>query len=94
MRGPDQVFSLDTHGFELVSHTAAEKSFTDEETVKEKYYQEIIDLMKSVTGVTRVHPFSHIIRRETTDTALVDGESNTDLEVVQKMNPARYIHVD
>lgn len=94
MRGPDQAFTLDTHGFELVSHTAVEKPFTDEETVKEKYYQEIIGLMKSVTGATRVHPFSHIIRRETTETALADGEKKSDPEVVQKMSPARYIHVD
>lgn len=94
MRGPDEEFTLDTHGFQLVSHNAVEKSFRGDGVVKEKYYQEIIDLMKEVTGATKVYPFSHITRWETTEIALADSEKKTDSEIVRKMHPARYIHVD
>lgn len=39
-------FTIDKCGFELVNHVSGEKTFDNEERVKEIYYPEVTDLIK------------------------------------------------
>ena len=61
-RGREHEFALDTHGFQFVRHVSAETGFVDEERIKDVYYKEAEELLKSVTGAKRVLIFDHTIR--------------------------------
>lgn len=58
-----KAFTLDSAGFQIVEHTSAEKDFTNDEAVRTAYYRETEELLKSVTGASRVFIFDHTIRR-------------------------------
>ena len=65
IRGRENEFSLDKSGFQVVhapSQTTYE-DFNDEEKIKTKYYAEIEDILKKVTGAHKVVIFDHTIRR-------------------------------
>ena len=55
--------SLDVDGATLLSQASALSSFDDESEIRERYYAEAADLMRSVTGAQRVVVFDHNIRR-------------------------------
>lgn len=46
MRPDRSNFKIDTAGFELVDHVSKEKDFTNEASVEELYYPEVVDLIK------------------------------------------------
>jgi hypothetical protein len=56
------TLSLDRNGFVLVDHPTAVKDFFDAEELKRVYYPEAIDLVKRVSGATRVELFDHTLR--------------------------------
>ncbi|KAL2171290.1 hypothetical protein VTG60DRAFT_3177 [Thermothelomyces hinnuleus] len=62
--GNEDKYTLDGHGFQIVRHESKEKDFLDEEQIKSIYYPETEQLLKEVTGATRVFIFDHTIRRE------------------------------
>ena len=62
MRGREKEYSLDKNGFQFVHWPSTEHAFTDSETIKTKYYTEVEELLKSVTGAKRVFIFDHTIR--------------------------------
>src|SRR5262249_30603844 len=49
-------FALDTHGFVLANHKSAVKDFFDNDEVGRVYPDELIALIKQLTGATRVSP--------------------------------------
>jgi hypothetical protein len=53
---------LDVQGFEFVDHLTKVKNFLDPEELKNVYYPECVDLIKKVSGATRVHVFDHTLR--------------------------------
>jgi hypothetical protein len=55
--------TLDQHGFGLVKHRSAVGDFYDEDEVKRVYYPEAENLLKKVTGASRVFIFDHTTRR-------------------------------
>lgn len=60
LRGKEDSVSLDGNGFQFGTHaTKVQKAFYDEAEVREVYYPESIELIKSVTGATRVVVFDH-----------------------------------
>jgi hypothetical protein len=61
--GDEAEYSLDTHGFQYIQHTSAETDFTDEEAIVSTYYKECKQLVKNVTGASKVHIFNHKVRR-------------------------------
>lgn len=68
IRGSEQGFSTDKSGFAVYNSPANEKLFTDDETVRTKYYAEVEELLKKThKGVSRVHIFDHTIRRRQKD---------------------------
>jgi hypothetical protein len=46
--GHEAEYSLDSHGFQFVSHQSNEKDFIDEDTIKDSYYKETEQLLKDV----------------------------------------------
>jgi hypothetical protein len=61
-RAHAEKFSLDRQGFVLVDHPTAMKDFFDPEELKRVYYAEAIELIKRVSGATRVVLFDHTLR--------------------------------
>ncbi|KJA22548.1 hypothetical protein HYPSUDRAFT_40936 [Hypholoma sublateritium FD-334 SS-4] len=87
VRGKEESVSLDTTGFQFYKHPSklSADDFSDETTVRNEYYPESIDLIKKLTGATRVVIFDHTIRRRTPD----DKEDTPD-----KRQPVAQVHVD
>lgn len=59
--------SLDTNGFVLVDHPTRVVDFFDPEALKNVYYPEAIDLVKRISGATRVVLFDHTLRSGSED---------------------------
>jgi hypothetical protein len=60
LRGKEGSVSLDVQGFQFGSHaTKVQKAFYDEEEIEKVYYPESIELIKAVTGASRVVVFDH-----------------------------------
>ena len=51
--------TLDTAGFELYQHRSAIKDFYDDDSVRNRYYAEVIELLKDATGALDVVVFDH-----------------------------------
>lgn len=65
IRGREDSFTLNEHGFAVVQGVASEEhDFTDDEHIKEVYYPEVERLiLEHVPGAERVLLFDHTIRR-------------------------------
>ncbi|KAI8978771.1 hypothetical protein BD414DRAFT_421802 [Trametes punicea] len=85
-RGREDEFSLDVHGFQFMKHVSAEKEFVDEDAIKTRYYKEIEELLKNVTGAKRVFIFDHTIRRH--------SEKDGTLPRNQLRGPVERVHID
>jgi hypothetical protein len=63
--GPrESTVSLDKEGFQYLKATTNEKEFKDDVEALGKYYEESVELVKSVTGASRAVVFDHTIRRQ------------------------------
>ncbi|KAF6791056.1 hypothetical protein CSOJ01_14414 [Colletotrichum sojae] len=67
--GKEDEYTLDQNGFQIHRHTATEKDFLDDAQIKASYYPETENLLKSVTGASRIFIFDHTIRRQLPDSA-------------------------
>ena len=67
IRGQESDFDLDTNAFStLTTSPSAEKSFTDDASIKKNYYPEVEALLlKHVPGAKRILLFDHTIRSAT-----------------------------
>ncbi|RYP72548.1 hypothetical protein DL770_007957 [Monosporascus sp. CRB-9-2] len=84
--GKESDYTLDKNGFQVVSHTAQEKDFLDDDRVRAAYYPETEQLLKDVTGASKIFIFDHTIRRQTADpTAGRDP---------QRRGPVQRVHID
>ncbi|KAG6857023.1 hypothetical protein H0H87_010696 [Tephrocybe sp. NHM501043] len=63
LRGKEELVSLDKTGFQLVHHPAKHTEFTNDADIQREYYPESAELMKKITGASRVVFFDHTIRR-------------------------------
>ncbi|KAL8677003.1 MAG: hypothetical protein Q9186_006538 [Xanthomendoza sp. 1 TL-2023] len=52
IRGEEDVYTLDTKGFQIYKHVCQETAFVDEEQIKRQYYPEIEDILKSASTST------------------------------------------
>ena len=75
---------LDEEGFALALLHATVEDLYDASAVRGRYYQEIEQLVKGVTGATRVLAFDHNVRRATVEGRDADGVQG----------PVRYAHND
>ncbi|TFK17398.1 hypothetical protein FA15DRAFT_605139 [Coprinopsis marcescibilis] len=85
VRGKEDQYKLDEAGFQFVQYPAKHKSFEDDEEIKTEYYAESVELLKSVTGASRVVIFDHTVRRNRPD-QIDDGP--------QKRKPLPQVHID
>lgn len=59
LRGKEETVSLDTTGFQYFHHPAQHKSFGNDEEIVREYYPESAELLKKLTGASRVEIFDH-----------------------------------
>ena len=59
MRGKEDSVSLDTTGFQFYKHTSKHTSFDNDEEIRSEYYPESMELIKKLTGASRVELFDH-----------------------------------
>ncbi|KAI0055917.1 hypothetical protein BV25DRAFT_1981241 [Artomyces pyxidatus] len=85
LRGRESEASLDTTGFQFFHHPAKHTSFANDEEVEREYYPESIELIKELTGASRVVLFDHTIRRRR------PGQID---DSPQKRQPVAGVHVD
>ncbi|KIK59618.1 hypothetical protein GYMLUDRAFT_245286 [Collybiopsis luxurians FD-317 M1] len=82
IRGKEDAFTLDEAGFQYFKHTAKHTAFTNDEEIKAEYYPESEELIKELTGASKVILFDHTIRRR------------GPVDMVGKRQPSREVHVD
>ncbi|KAJ7100640.1 hypothetical protein B0H15DRAFT_456739 [Mycena belliarum] len=63
LRGNEAAATLDTVGYQLFKHPAKHTAFTNDAEIEKEYYPESIELLKRLTGASRVVLFDHTIRR-------------------------------
>ncbi|KAL1871139.1 hypothetical protein Daus18300_004884 [Diaporthe australafricana] len=61
--GDEDHYTLDSHGFQYCRSKSKETRFVDDEMIESEYYSECEQLLKDVTGASRVHIFNHKVRR-------------------------------
>lgn len=61
--GDEDHYTLDSHGFQYCRSPSDEREFTDDKKIESEYYSECKQLLKDVTGASRVHIFNHKVRR-------------------------------
>ncbi|KAH5170655.1 hypothetical protein HBH68_215750 [Parastagonospora nodorum] len=85
IRGREKDFTLDGNGFQVHRQASSEKEFRDDEKIKSGYYAETEQLLKDVTGASRVFIFDHTIRRQEPDTGGADKTLR---------GPVKRVHID
>lgn len=85
IRGKEDEFSLDISGFQYYRHPAKHTKFTNNKEIEEEYYPESVELLKKLTGASRVVIFDHTIRRRRP--GVIDDNP-------QKRQPFALVHVD
>ena len=59
VRGNEDTVTLDTAGFQFYKHTSKHTSFDNDEEIYREYYPESLELIKKLTGASRVELFDH-----------------------------------
>ncbi|KAI1379883.1 hypothetical protein F4677DRAFT_442079 [Hypoxylon crocopeplum] len=88
--GKEAEYTLDKNGFQYHRHVAQEKDFLDEDHIKAVYYPETEQLLKDVTGASKIFIFDHTIRRQA-----ADSRASTDPERKKLLRgPVNRVHID
>ncbi|KAI3320506.1 hypothetical protein HD806DRAFT_235059 [Xylariaceae sp. AK1471] len=71
IRGKENQYALDTHGFQLVRHQTclSKDAFADGNNIVDIYYPETAEVVKRVTNAAHVHVIHHVLRHSTTPDA-------------------------
>ncbi len=77
-------FSLDREGFVFINHETKVKDFYNEEELRSVYYPEIEQMVKDLTGASRVLIFDHTLR----------AEDDATREEKKVREPVRRVHND
>lgn len=59
LRGKENSVSLDTAGFQFYRYPSKHTTFVNDEEIQQEYYPESAELIKKVTGASRVELFDH-----------------------------------
>ena len=59
LRGEEDSVTLDNAGFQFHRHSAKHTSFSNDAEIEKEYYPETIELLKKLTGASRVVIFDH-----------------------------------
>ncbi|KAE9366225.1 hypothetical protein N431DRAFT_386464 [Stipitochalara longipes BDJ] len=102
VRGSGVEHTLDKTGIQFVKHESELKvqDFDDEYGIKGRYYGEIEELLKSLTGASKVKIFNHIVRKAHThylyltddaskeEGASIDDKSSNEKVATKNGNPS------
>ncbi|OLN86002.1 Uncharacterized protein in dcmA 3'region 2 [Colletotrichum chlorophyti] len=83
--GDEQKYTLDRNGFQIYRYQATEKDFLDDAQIKASYYTETEELLKTVTGASRIFIFDHTIRRQPPSASSRDRAAR---------GPVQRVHID
>ncbi|KAI1172868.1 hypothetical protein F4777DRAFT_486916 [Nemania sp. FL0916] len=94
--GRESEFSLDKQGFQIHHHVAQEKDFLDDAHIKAVYYPETEQLLKDVTGASKVFIFDHTIRRQPQDNRgpSTAGQETPKQQATNLRGPVQRVHID
>ena len=59
LRGKEDTVTLDTAGFQYFRQPVGYTAFANDEETEKEYYPESIELVKKITGASRIVPFDH-----------------------------------
>lgn len=59
LRGKEDSVSLDTAGFQFYKHASKHTTFDNDEEIRSEYYPESTELIKKLTGASRVELFDY-----------------------------------
>lgn len=59
VRGKEAEYTLDNCGFQFSKHKSSHTTFLNDDDVVKEYYPESVDLIKKLTGASRVELFDH-----------------------------------
>ncbi|KAA1477860.1 hypothetical protein DENSPDRAFT_885433 [Dentipellis sp. KUC8613] len=85
LRGREAAPTLDRNGFQFFRKPAQHTAFDSTQAIEGEYYPESIELLKQLTGASRVVIFDHTIRRRR-------PEEKEDTP--EKRQPVQGVHVD
>jgi len=93
VRGREHLYALDTHGFGWHTHATTTENLDNlrnqrNDEIKAKYYPEVEQILKDVTGAERVKIFDHTVRKR------VPGAAPDGVSEDGKRQPAGRAHVD
>ncbi|KAG9311287.1 hypothetical protein JVU11DRAFT_8375 [Chiua virens] len=87
IRGSEDQYKLDNAGFQFGKAVSSHTSFVNEKEIEAEYYPHCTELIKKLTGASRIVIFDHTIRRRRPEDSEVDDNA-------QKRQPVSLIHVD
>ncbi|KAM3419401.1 hypothetical protein BST61_g5330 [Cercospora zeina] len=93
MRGSENTFKLDIHGFEPVRRPVPSHWLQDENETKTSYYNDCVDLVKESTGASVVYPLSHVTGRGKVKPEQTASEEQS-VNGLPPPNPSHWAHVD
>ncbi|KAJ3562997.1 hypothetical protein NP233_g9224 [Leucocoprinus birnbaumii] len=85
IRGKEKEYTLDNAGFQYFKRPTKVKDFADDKVVEEEYYKESIEIIKELTGASRVILFDHTRRLR------VPGQTDSG---PARRQPVNLAHVD
>jgi len=87
VRGNEDQYTLDATGFEFhrVPTKLTADDFSNDEKVKQEYYEEQSEIIRKITGASKVVLFDHTIRRT---------QPGVKLETASNRHPVTFVHVD
>lgn len=82
-------FSIDKEGFSLHDFKTSFQAWEDDEVVKEKFYPDVVEFLKSNLGAKRALVFDHTIRTKKNEAKKLTQETNT-----SQRAPVMLVHCD
>ena len=82
-------FHEDINGFAVKDFKSSYNNWTDNDTVREKFYPDVVEFLKKETGAKRVLVFDHTIR-----SAANNAKKLTDQKDTTQRSPVMLVHCD
>lgn len=64
IRGYEELFQIDIHGFELARHTTSFQDWHDGRKVVDEYYPHVVELLKGALQASSVFVFDHSVHTQ------------------------------
>lgn len=75
VRGFESGYSFEKQGFQWVNWSSAQKTWDDDEEIKEIYYPDCEELLKKATGASHAFAFNHVQRANDWAEVMKDSKS-------------------